>query len=194
MEDAAWLGRSGWKKAIREFAHNGGRVFGICGGYQLLGERIRDPLGVESGKKSVSGLGLLPVETVLEKEKVVRRVNGVTLTNKRGIRGYEIHMGRSRILRGSGKPFLKIHLPGKRSSWEDGCYINHGEIAGSYVHGILDSPGFRGDLLNRLRKSKGLRERPAKKGRLARFHQYDRLADHLENHCDVDQIISHIRN
>jgi len=190
MEDALWLGRSGWKREIVRFVEGGGRVFGICGGYQLLGETIRDPLGVESDKKVSQGLGILPVETILEGEKVVRKVTGTSLINKKRVSGYEIHMGRSRILREQGAPFLRIHEPGKRRVWEDGWSLKEGNIAGTYVHGILDSPGFRGDFLNRIRRAKGLKERSPKQGRLGRFHQYDRLADHFEKHCKVEEILA----
>ena len=189
MEDAAWLDRSGWKKIIRKFVQDGRWVFGICGGYQLLGEKIKDPSGVESKRKAVGGLGLLPVETVLAENKVVQKVSGLTLIDRKRVSGYEIHMGQSRILRENGKPFLEIHCPGRHHTWEDGCYALDGRVAGTYVHGILDAPGFRGDLLNRLRRAKGLRARPAKQGRLARFHQYERLADHFERHCDMDKIL-----
>ena len=189
MEDALWLGRTGWKKTINEFVKKGGRCLGICGGYQLLGMRIKDPLGIESDRKEVRGLGLLPLETILEGEKIVRKVTGICLLNRKRINGYEIHMGQSRILRRVGRPFLRIHKPGNNQSWEDGWSEGEDRILGTYVHGLLDSPGFRGDLLNRIRRAKGLRERTAQQGRLARFHQYDRLADLFEEHCDVERII-----
>ena len=192
MEDAQWLGRSGWKKAIKEFVKKGGRCLGICGGYQLLGERIRDPLGVESDKKEVRGLGILPLETILEEKKVVRKVTGTCLMNGKKVTGYEIHMGKSTILRRVGKPFLRIHEPGNKQFWEDGWSLEGDRITGTYVHGILDSPGFRGYLLNSIRRTKGLKERTARQGRLDRFHQYNRLADHFETHCDVDRIIEQI--
>ncbi len=190
MEDALWLGRGGWKKVIGRFVKGGGRVLGICGGYQLLGEIIRDPLGVESDKKEARGLGILPMETILEREKVVRKVTGTCLMNQKRVSGYEIHMGRSRMLRKEGDPFLSIHEPGKRRTWEDGWFLKEGKILGTYVHGILDSPGFRGDFLNRIRRAKGLKERPPKQGRLGRFHQYDKLADHFEKHCKVEEILT----
>jgi len=190
MDDAAWLGRSGWKKEIVRFVEGGGRVLGICGGYQLLGEVVRDPLGVESENRVIRGLGILPVETLLEGEKVVRKVTGTSLETGKRVSGYEIHMGRSRILKRTGGPLLRIHEPGKRRVWEDGWALNDGRIAGTYVHGILDSPGFRGDFLNRIRRAKGLKERSPGPGRLARFHQYDRLADHFESHCDVEAILA----
>ena len=192
MEDALWLSRSGWKKAIGQFVKHGGTVLGICGGYQLLGERIRDPFGVESDKKEVRGLGLLPVETVLEEEKVMRKVIGTCLISGKRVKGYEIHMGQSKILRENGKPFLRLHSSKKRDTWDDGYFLEDGRIAGTYVHGILDSPAFRGDFLNRLRRTRGLKERASGKGRLSRFHQYDRLADHFEAHCDVEKILSSI--
>ena len=133
------------------------------------------------------------METVLEKEKVVRKIAGTCLINKKRISGYEIHMGRSHsqgVIRREGEPFLSIHEPGKRRIWEDGWSLKDGKIAGTYVHGILDSPSFRGDLLNRLRRSKGLQERSPKQGRLGRFHQYDKLAAHFEKHCKVDEILA----
>lgn len=191
MEDAAWLRRTGWKTALSRFASGGGRVLGICGGYQLLGRRILDPEGLESATtRQVEGLGLLPVETVLEKDKVVRRVTGTCVMNGRRVSGYEIHMGRSEVLDPGWSPFLKIHRPGSRTRWEDGLYLPGGRVWGTYVHGILDAPGFRGDLLNRIRRDKGLRERKPGRGRLSRFHQYDLLADHFEKHCDVERILA----
>jgi adenosylcobyric acid synthase len=190
MEDSVWLMGSGWKRATRAFIKKGGRVFGICGGFQLLGEKICDPAGMESNIKKVNGLGLLPVETILEEEKLVRKVVGTTLTDGTQVRGYEIHMGRSRILRENAKPYLRIHVPGKRHAWNDGCFVNDGRITGTYVHGIFDAPSFRGAFLNKLRREKGQQERSPKKGRLTRFKQYDLLADHFEAHCDVDKILT----
>jgi adenosylcobyric acid synthase len=189
MEDAAWLTQAGWKKAIRVFAERGGHLLGICGGYQLLGETIRDPRGVESQRREIRGLGLLPIETSLEEGKVVRKVMGTCMITGRQVRGYEIHMGLSRAVKKLGSPFLRIHEPGKDTSWEDGWWARGGQICGTYVHGILDGPGFRGDLLNRLRKAKGLKERSPRQGRLSRFQHYERLADHFEAHCDVEKIL-----
>ncbi len=187
MEDAAWLSRTGWKKTIRKYAERK-KVLGICGGYQLLGNRIMDPHGVESDRKSVNGIGLLPVETFLEGQKIVRKVTGICLLNRRRIRGYEIHMGKSRSISEDGVPFLKIHEPGSKNVWMDGWSLKDGNIAGTYVHGILDSTGFRGDFLNEIRRDKGLKEHSPRQGRLARFHQYDLLADHFEKYCDVERI------
>ena len=192
MEDAVWLSRMGWKKRIREFADKGKSILGICGGYQLLGKKIYDPAGVESPRKEISGLGLLPVITTLEADKVVRKVKGRCLKNKKVVNGYEIHMGQTRIINDSGKPLLKLKEETGHESWTDGCFIKEGNIAGSYVHGILDSPGFREEFLNQLRRKKKIKERKSGKGRVARFREYDRLADHFERYCDVDRILSGI--
>ena len=151
MEDAAWLSRRGWNRVITGFAKRGKPVLGICGGYQIMGNVIRDPSGVESDKGYVKGLGLLPVETVLEEEKVVRRVTGTCLQDNTRVKGYEIHMGRSRITNTAAEPLLRIHEPGGRSWWTDGCQVANGKLWGTYLHGILDSPGFRGSFLNSIR-------------------------------------------
>ncbi|MBN1905877.1 MAG: cobyric acid synthase [Deltaproteobacteria bacterium] len=190
MEDTAWLSRLGWKKRIREFADDGKAVLGICGGYQILGRRIYDPYGVESSRKEISGLNLLPVETNLEADKVVRKVTGMSLKHNKPVSGYEIHMGKTEIINNSGIPFLKLKQEKGNEGFVDGCYLRDAEIAGTYLHGILDSPGFRGDFLNRLRSKKGIKEKRAGKGRVARFREYDRLADHFEKYCDVEKIIS----
>ena len=192
MEDAAWLSRLGWKKRIREFAEKGKSILGICGGYQILGKTVCDPHGVESGRKKISGLDILPVETVLEKSKIVRKVTGRSLSTNKTVKGYEIHMGQTRIINNSGMPFLKLREENGKEAWTDGCFIENRYIAGTYVHGILDAPGFRGEFLNRLRKMKRLKERRPGKGRAARFREYDRLADHFEKYCDVDRIIRNV--
>ena len=112
------------------------------------------------------------------------------MANKKRIRGYEIHMGRTVPLTREGDAFVRIHEPGKKTSWHDGWATREGRVAGTYVHGILDASGFRGEFLNRLRRAKGLREKSPRQGRQARFHQYDRLADHFEAHCRVDDVLS----
>lgn len=192
VEDAIWLSRSGWKQAIHRFARTGKSIFGICGGYQILGQIIKDPLGVESDRTEVKGLRLLPVHTILEKDKIVRKVTGRCLINGKPVRGYEIHMGKSTIINRIGEPFLRLQTQDEKTSWEDGWSVNRGQIVGTYVHGIFDLPGFKGAFLNRLREAKGLSPKKPKPGRLSRFTQYDRLADHYEKYCDVEKIIQEI--
>ena len=142
------------------------------------------------------GLGLMPLTTTMEGDKVLRRVTGTDLLSGRRIRGYEIHMGltlptgRSAPAAGGDlQPVLRIHTPGSRDSWEDGWSLDNGRIRGVYVHGLLDSPGWRVEYLNGLRRAKGLAERnKAAPARGGRFHQYDRLADLFERVTDVPRI------
>ncbi|RPI77766.1 MAG: cobyric acid synthase CobQ, partial [Desulfobacteraceae bacterium] len=188
MEDARWLARTGWKKAIREFARSKKQILGLCGGYQLLGQTIRDPWEVESRQKQIAGLGLLPVETILENEKVVRKVQGNSLLDNASIIGYEIHMGQTRLLDTTAEPFVKIQEHGSGQARIDGCCIENGRIAGTYVHGLLDHPIMRAAFLNRLRKTKKLKTHPARKNNRDREKEFDRLADHFEKYCDLDRI------
>ncbi len=143
IEDAIWLSRSGWKQTIHRFAKIGKNIVGICGGYQILGQIITDPLGVESDRKAVKGLRLLPVQTILEKEKVVRKVMGRCLISGKPVRGYEIHMGKSTIMNGIGEPFLRLRKQGEKRSWEDGWSVNRGQIVGTYLHGVLIHPDLK---------------------------------------------------
>lgn len=189
MEDTAWLSREGWKERIKDFALKGKSILGICGGYQILGKKIYDPYGVESNRKEISGLNLLPVITTLEADKVVRKVKGRSLKHDKPVAGYEIHMGQTQIINNSGIPFLRLKQEKEKENFVDGCYLKDKEIAGSYLHGIMDSPGFRAEFLNRLRSKKGIKEQKPGKGRVARFREYDRLADHFEKYCDVEKII-----
>lgn len=195
MEDALWLGRRGWTRKIKAFARDRGRVLGICGGYQLLGREILDPYGVESGRGRVRGLDLMPLSTSLAQDKILRRVSGIDLATGRRVRGYEIHMGRTAVIdsgraRDSLRPMLRLHEPGRKKSWEDGYALEGGRVQGAYVHGLLDSPAWRKDYLNILRRAKGLPERQrAAPARGGRFHQYDRLAGHFEKHVDIDRVM-----
>lgn len=190
MEDATWLHKSGWRSVIQAFLDAGKQVLGICGGYQLMGETIKDPLGVESKRTEVKGLRVLPLHTTLEADKVIRRVTGRCLLNNQRVAGYEIHMGRTVQDGGQGCPLLELHQPGRRRRWPDGWAIQNGQATGAYLHGILDMPGFRGAFLNRIRRKKGLPDQKPGPGRRARFRQYDRLADHFEAHCDIERILT----
>lgn len=177
---------------MKKHAARCGRILGLCGGYQLLGREILDPLGVESDRGRVGGLGLLPLTTTLAGDKILRRVVGVDLPTGRKVEGYEIHMGRTRPEAEDEKirPMLRIHEPGSKKKWEDGWTTAEGRIRGTYVHGLLDSPSFRLEFLNELRRAKGLPQASkASAGRSGRFRQYDRLAEHFEKHVDVPAVL-----
>jgi adenosylcobyric acid synthase len=182
--DLEWLQTSGWADAVRVHHRDGGHILGVCGGYQMLGARVHDPDGHEGRPGSSEGLGLLPVETVLQAPKTT------TLTRFRwdGAEGcgYEIHMGRTTRL--GGTPGARIlERNGRAEADEDGCVSPDGRIVGTYLHGLFDAPAVTARWLAAL----GLDARgvPALGGLAARDREYDRLADHLEAHVDVGRIL-----
>ena len=129
--DFAWLERTGWVEAIKRHLRYGGKLLGICGGFQMLGKTIADPHGIESDVAAFSGMGFLDMETVLEEHKQLRQVAGTLTINDVPVRGYEIHMG---VSKGPAllSPFV---LLGTRP---DGAVSPDGQIAGTYLHGIFD--------------------------------------------------------
>lgn len=153
IADLEWLHRSGLAAMIRRHAAGGGAVIGLCGGYQMLGKKVRDPDSAESGSEA-EGLGLLDQETIFHAEKIRRRVTGRVqyadgiFAPLRGwtVTGYEIHMG---CTSGREAPFAALD-----GGSFDGAA--RGNIWGSYVHGIFDQGAFAAELVNCLLKAKGL--------------------------------------
>ncbi len=193
MGDLKWMRQNGLEAAVMKRKEEC-VIIGICGGYQMLGSWISDPHAVEEGGE-IRGMGLLPLETVLEKEKIRTRVEGTfgKLTgvlaglSGRKLRGYEIHMGLS-TLKGSSLPLCTVTnvLADRRK--EDG--ISEENIYGSYVHGIFDEGTIASDIVQALAARKGL----ALEGGLAvdygtfKETQYDKLADTLRKHLDMEGI------
>ncbi|MCL5670773.1 MAG: cobyric acid synthase, partial [Acidobacteria bacterium] len=195
VRDLEFLHVSGLAVSIIEMAKQGMPVIGICGGYQMLGKRILDPLRVESEQEMVRGLDLLPLETVFEQQKNTRRVSGRVLAGRgllascrgQSISGYEIHMGQSR---GEAEPAFEITgLSDTSVQMVDGSLSENGLVLGTYIHGIFDNDGFRGALLAELarRRSLTLSRSPV---RDPRDLQYDRLADHFRSNLDMDLLYS----
>ena len=164
VADLAWMRSRGLDEWVRRQHEIGAVVLGICGGYQILGERIDDPFAVESGDGSVEGLGLLPVTTVLEREKVTQVVKGAT---PGGVRfpAYEIHMGKTTRPAGSS-PFA--YVEGR----EEG--LRAGRCWGTYLHGALESVAVIGELF-------GVELPPV----ASKDFRYDRLADWFEESADT---------
>ncbi|WP_062734089.1 cobyric acid synthase [Sphingobium abikonense] len=166
----------GWDIDICAHHRRGGAVLGLCGGYQMLGRTIHDPDGIEGSIRSIDGLGLLEVDTVLAGDKTLEHVRGRALGAD--FEGYEMHMGRSDGP-GCARPFAML---GTRS---DGAISPDGRVMGSYVHGLLASTSLRAALLHRI----------GAKSVEADYDQsvedaLDALADHLERHVDVDALIT----
>lgn len=131
--DLAALREHGWEAVIARHLRYGGKVLGICGGFQMLGEQLHDPLAIEGEAGSSAGLGWLPIETTLEPHKQLKQVCGKLTFADAELQGYEIHMGVSR------GPALQhpVHLIGGLA---EGARSEDGQVAGSYVHGLFDHP------------------------------------------------------
>ncbi len=184
IADLQWLRQSGLEAAILKEAARGTLVFGVCGGYQMLGRSICDPDGVETaGETEIRGMGLLPVDTVFRGEKVQRQTRGVfsgvcgMLAGLNGLsyEGYEIHMGRS-----------EKSLP---------PLIGSGSVYGSYVHGIFDAPGIADAILTAICRMRSFD--PAALGAFDvhayKERQYDLLADTVRAGLDMDFVYRVLR-
>lgn len=161
--DLEWMRSRGLDQWVRQQHAKGAKVLGICGGYQMLGERIEDPHGVESDRRSVEGLGLLPVVTVMAAEKTTERV-AATTANGVSFTAYEIHMGRTE--QPAGAPPL-AWVAGRPEG------MRQGRVSGSYLHGALESPAVVEEWL-------GIQP----EGAASKQASYDRLADWLEESAD----------
>lgn len=176
--DLAFLRGQGWDVDLFAHRRRGGRVLGLCGGYQMLGQVLADPDGIEGAVGAVPGLGLLDVETVLGREKRLALVDGVHVGSGAAVAGYEIHLG---VTTGPdcARPFARI---GGR---DEGAVSADGRVAGSYLHGLFAADGFRRDWLA------GLGVIGADTGYEAGVEAtLDALADHLEAHLDVAGILA----
>lgn len=178
--DLADLRVQGWDVDIAAHVRRGGRVLGICGGYQMLGRKVHDPDGLEGPAGSADGLGLLDVETVLSPEKALTRVTGTAATSE-PISGYEIHIGRT-----DGpdrdRPFASID--DGTGPHPDGACSRSGQIAGSYLHGMFSGDEFRRGFLAAL----GATRFSDMAFDMEIDGVLDRLADHLEAHLDVETL------
>ncbi len=137
IADLGFLRAQGWDVDLAAHVRRGGRVMGLCGGYQMLGRSISDPDGIEGPAETVAGLGLLPVETILAPAKRVRSVEGTHVAGGAPFTGYEIHAGVTTIDSGT-VPMLRFADGGL-----DGAVAQDGRIAGCYVHGLFDRPEAR---------------------------------------------------
>jgi adenosylcobyric acid synthase len=183
MKDLNFLRSSGLVEYLRAAREKAVPVIGICGGFQMLGRRIVDHDAVESDTPAQEGLGFLNVETSFAARKQTVRVRGVSLQSGKEIGGYEIHMGQTE--RGQHtQPWLRItNEQGTATERYDGCISEDGNVAGTYVHGLFDAPGFRRDFLNRLRLRLGW-EPLAEQLVPGREATLNSLAELVRNHLD----------
>ena len=173
--DLAYLRANGWETAIRRHLRYGGKVVGICGGLQMLGEQVHDPLGLEGPAGSSDGLGLLAFSTELAAEKQLRNVRGHLTLENAAVSGYEIHAG---VTTGAALERPAVHLQDGRC---DGAQSADGQVLGTYLHGLFESPAACSALL----RWAGLQDVQAVDYHGLRERDIERLADLVENHLDT---------
>ena len=191
IDDLLTLKENGFDKEIYEFLSLGGFITGICGGFQILGEKILDPNHVESSRDYVNGLKLLNFVTVMEPKKTTRQVEVKVNSDMKAlhvdeiIRGYEIHMGKNTYL---NNDFLFENV---KDNSRDGLISEDYKILGTYIHGIFDNDKFRRKYINLIRAAKGLKELP--ENLLFKYEKYkeegfDKLAEYIEENINMNML------
>ena len=178
--DLAWLRENGWDAAIHRHLRYGGKVLGICGGLQMLGERIADPLGIEGEAGQSEGLGLLTLTTELAAQKQLRNVRGHLLLGDAPIEGYEIHAG---ISQGPALERAAVRLEDGRM---EGAVSADGQVLGTYLHGLFETP----EACQALLGWAGLNEAQRVDYHALRERDIERLADMVEAHLDTARLKS----
>ncbi|MEN8169508.1 MAG: cobyric acid synthase [Pseudomonadota bacterium] len=178
--DLQWLREQGWDKAIIQHLRYGGKVIGICGGYQMLGKMIHDPQGLEGTAGTSNGLGLLEIETTLEPEKQLIRISGQLTLENAAVEGYEIHMG---VTRGEGLSRPAITFD---DSNNDGAISEDKQVLGSYLHGLFDHP----QACRALLRWAGMSEAESIDYHTIKERELDRLADTLEQQLDIANLLA----
>jgi adenosylcobyric acid synthase len=178
IPDLVALKAEGWDIDIRAHARQGGKVLGLCGGYQMLGRVLRDPEKVESDIEAIEGLGLLDVETTLTGDKRLRAVSGVSMPDATPFSGYEMHVGAT-VGPDRFRPFARLS-----DGSDEGATSRDGKVAGSYCHGLFADDRQRNRLLGWIGADASSLAYEAEVDRVL-----DGLADHLATHLDIDGLL-----
>ena len=178
IADLNALRQTGWEIDLKAHVRRGGRVLGLCGGYQMLGQIIHDPYGLEGPSGSVAGLGLLDVETTLLANKTVTEIQAMHATSGQLINAYEIHLGNT-----TGPDCARLFA--QTPNGPEGATSPDGLVTGTYLHGCFNADGFRHAFLKRLGAP------PSNLKFDSLFEKtLDDLAQHLEKHLNLDQILA----
>ena len=203
MDDLLWLRESGLEAAVLKRVQAGTPVFGICGGFQMMGMTLHDPKGVESLRTNLRGMEILPVDTEYEDEKTRTRVRGdvgqvtgaLSCLSGMAVEGYEIHMGSTRR-RKEGQVFSYVSPSGaggdgmgskdgtkEDGAWQDSCY-------GTYIHGFFDGKGIAEAVVRALLDKKGLTMEQVSHVDYGAYkeQQYNRLAGMLRDYVDMEMV------
>ncbi|MBE9201745.1 MULTISPECIES: cobyric acid synthase CobQ [unclassified Nodularia (in: cyanobacteria)] len=185
INDLLLMQKTGMAEAIQNYAASGGTVLGICGGYQMLGQIIADPEGVEGQAGRFQGLNLLPIRTVITGQKIARQRQVSSNYPQMGlpVNGFEIHQGRSRVEEQGDKPAYHPLFDDVNLGLVDSCQ----SIWGTYLHGLFDNGPWRRTWLNRLRQQRGLKSLPTGVAnyREQREQIIDSIATEVETHLNL---------
>ena len=179
IADLKFIRQQGWDIDILAHHRRGGCVMGLCGGYQMLGQSISDPNGIEGAAETIDGLGLLNVRTVLDHVKTLQQRRGVVANSTIPVTGYEIHMGITTWddTSGNHRPFLNIE------GRDEGIISPDGRVFGSYCHGLFTSNEFRQHFIAGFGITPAASDYDAKTEAVL-----DQLAEHMAAHLDLDAI------
>lgn len=195
-EDLQWLHRHRLDIALQQALAKQIPIIGICGGYQMLGEKIVDPKRTESEVGCIDGLGILPITTTFCKQKKIAQVRGICRSfpflekalPQQCVQGYEIHHGQSYTDKFDAT-LITLDLQQTQKPYIVGMARADGMVWGTYLHGIFDEDGFRRNLLNELRQRKGFMRLPLTRSyRVEKERAYDRLAMHVRTYLQMDKI------
>jgi adenosylcobyric acid synthase len=181
LGDLAFMRAQGWDIDIAAHVRRGGHLLGLCGGYQMLGRSIADPDGIDGAPGTVDGLGLLDINTIMQGDKSTTLVTGTHSATGARVEGYEIHLGRSHGP-DCARPVVTI------DDRPDGAISHDGRVQGTYLHGLFTNDHFRKAWLSGLGIASELAYDSQVEAAL------DKLADHLETHLDVEQMIAIARS
>ncbi len=199
IDDLKFIRGNGLEEQIKALHKKNKLIIGICGGYQMLGKKLKDPYHVEGEIEEYDGIGLLDTETVFEVEKTTTQVEAIICEGQNGylknlenkkITGYEIHMGVTN--RGSYTSNLDTITKklGENVNYTEGSVNKEGNVFGTYIHGIFDEIEFTRALLNNIREMKNLEKLDSKVRSYQEFKEkeYDKLANFLRAHLDIAKI------
>lgn len=199
IHDLAYLVKSGLAEAIRDNDKRGIPIVGICGGYQILGRELHDPLHTESEIDSMKGLGLLNISTTFEPDKITTQVQAEVIgpgpllggIQEAQVTGYEIHMGRTELGAGVAPAFRIFERSAREVDLLDGAVRADGKVFGTYIHGVFDNDAFRRHIINLIRSQKGwgpLADREIVTVAEQREKDFNKLADVVRNSLDMEKL------
>ena len=199
IEDMKYLRESGLERDIMNAYKNGSYIFGISAGYEILGQKILDPHGLEGNIKDLKGIGLLDIETIFEQEKRAAQVEGEVAfagedihenCKTSRIKGFVSHIGKSILLEGT-KPFLQISVRANEDArYTDGAVSRDGRVFGTYLHGIFDEIDFTQKFIDNILREKGLTPSSNKVKTFEEFknQEYAKLAKLVKENIDLEKI------